>query len=166
MSSSSLAFKQTNNMSQASQPQASDMNDVASKSLGSSNSYAVYTDQFDPSLLNPMPRELARKDHGITGDEFVGYDTWHCHDATFLLVNGVPVAGTVKYVYPSDSEFMVESKSAKLYFNSFDMCKMGKTVSEAISKYEIQVANDLSIAVGKPVAVNFFTMNTCTAIIS
>jgi len=132
------------------------LTDIASKTLGSSASYAVYTEQYDPSLLNPMPRILAREGWGIKGDEFVGFDTWHCHEATFLLNNGVPIAGTVKFVYSSDSEFMVESKSAKLYMNSFDMCKMGDTVDEAIANYEKQIALDLTNAIGKDVKVMFF----------
>lgn len=132
------------------------LNDIASKTLGSSASYAVYTEEFDPSLLNPMPRKLARDGWDIRGDEFVGFDTWHCHEATFLLNNGYPVAGTVKYVYPSDSEFMVESKSAKLYFNSFDMCKMGETLKDAIANYEKQIALDLTNVIGKDVKVKFF----------
>lgn len=141
--------------SQPSQP-VSNLTDIASKSLGSSASYAIYTDRFDASLLNPMPRDLARVEHGITGGEFLGYDIWHCHEATFLLDNGYPIAGTVKYTYPSDSDFMVESKSAKLYFNSFDMCKMGKTPHEAIARYEQQIADDLTKVIGKVVNVNFF----------
>ena len=78
------------------------LNDIASKTLGSSASYAVYTDRYDASLLNPMPRMLAREGWGIKGGEFVGWDTWHCHEATFLLNNGAPIAGTLKYVYSSD----------------------------------------------------------------
>lgn len=132
------------------------MSDVAAKSLGSANSYAVYTDQFDPSLLNPMPRILARQDWGIKGDEFVGYDTWHCHEASFLLDNGLPVAGTLKIVYPASSEFMVESKSFKLYLNTFDMCKMGPTFEKAIAAYEAQVKHDISEAIKAPVEVGFF----------
>ena len=132
------------------------LNDIASKSLGSSASYAVYTDRFDPSLLNPMPRKLAREGWGIKGDEFVGYDTWHCHESTFLLNNGAPVAGTLKYTYSSDSEFMVESKSAKLYLNSFDMCKMGQSVDTAIQNYEQQVKADLENALKTEVDVKFF----------
>jgi 7-cyano-7-deazaguanine reductase len=132
------------------------MNDFASKSLGSSASYAVYTDKFDASLLNPMPRILARQDHGITGSEFVGGDVWHCHEATFLLDNGYPIAGTLKYTYPANSEFMVESKSAKLYLNSFDMCKMGSTPASAIANYEQQVANDLAAVLKTNVDVVFF----------
>lgn len=132
------------------------LNDIASKSLGSSASYAVYTDRFDPSLLNPMPRKLAREGWGIKGDEFVGYDTWHCHEATFLLNNGAPIAGTLKYTYSSDSKFMVESKSAKLYLNSFDMCKMGQTVDTAILNYEQQVKVDLEKVLDTQVDVKFF----------
>ena len=134
----------------------SNMSEVAAKTLGSANSYAVYTDQFDPSQLNPMPRALARGDWNIKGDEFVGYDTWHCHEATFLLNTGLPIAGTLKIVCPSDSEFMVESKSFKLYLNTFDMCKMGDTIVEAVENYENQVKKDISECIGKEVRVAFF----------
>lgn len=132
------------------------LNDIASKSLGSSASYAVYTEHFDPSLLNPMPRKLAREGWGIKGNEFVGYDTWHCHESTFLLDNGAPIAGTLKYTYSSDSKYMVESKSAKLYLNSFDMCKMGQSVDTAIQNYEQQVKTDLEKALETEVNVKFF----------
>jgi len=135
---------------------ASNMSEVAAKSLGSANSYAVYTDTFDPNQLNPMPRILARQDWGITGDEFVGYDTWHCHEATFLLNNGLPMAGTLKIVCPASSEFMVESKSFKLYLNTFDMCKMGNTIPQAIENYEKQVAKDISACIGVEAKVSFF----------
>jgi 7-cyano-7-deazaguanine reductase len=135
---------------------ASNMSEVAAKTLGSANSYAVYTDTFDPSQLNPMPRALARGDWGIKGDEFVGYDTWHCHEATFLLNNGLPMAGTLKIVCPASSEFMVESKSFKLYLNTFDMCRMGDTIPQAIENYEKQVAKDISACIGAEVKVAFF----------
>lgn len=130
--------------------------DIASKSLGSSASYAVYTDTFDSSLLNPMPRKLARDDWGIKGTEFVGMDVWHCHEATFLLDSGAPIAGTIKFAYSSDSDCMVESKSMKLYLNSFDMCKMGKTIQEAIINYEFQIKTDLERALNTLVSVKFF----------
>jgi len=132
------------------------MSDAAAKSLGSANSYAVYTDQFDASQLNPMPRILARQDWGITGEEFTGYDVWHCHEATFLLGNGLPIAGTLKIICPAESEFMVESKSFKLYLNTFDMCKMGTTINEAVANYENQVKEDVSKAIGANVEVAFF----------
>lgn len=132
------------------------MSEIASKTLGSSASYAVYTEQFDPSLLNPMPRKLARDSWNMTGDEFDGVDVWRCHEATFLLNSGKPVSGTLKFVYPASSEFMVESKSMKLYLNTFDMCRMGSTYEEAVTNYKNQVKTDLEAILGAEVGVAFF----------
>jgi 7-cyano-7-deazaguanine reductase len=132
------------------------LTEIASKTLGSSASYAVYTEQFDPTLLNPMPRKLARDGWGIKGDEFVGFDTWHCHESTFLLESGAPIAGTLKFTYSAESEYMVESKSMKLYLNSFDMCKMGSTIQEAILNYELQVKADLEKYLKTEVKTKFF----------
>lgn len=137
----------------------SGINEIASKHLGQQGSYAITTDKFDPSFLVPMPRSLAREDWGITGKEFVGWDVWHCHEATFLLDNGMPVAGTLKIVYPASSEFMVESKSFKLYLNTFDMCKMGSELGEAVTAYEQQVTKDISECIKAPVRVYFHTVN-------
>lgn len=132
------------------------LTDIAAKSLGSSASYAIYTDVFDPSLLNPMPRKLARDGWNIKGNEFVGTDVWHCHESTFLIDSGAPVAGTLKFAYSSDSEYMVESKSMKLYLNSFDMCNMGASLQEAIINYEYQIKCDLEKALQTNVDVKFF----------
>jgi len=136
------------------------INDIAAKSLGSDNSYAVYTDTFDSSLLVPMPRHLAREEYSITGEEFTGYDVWHCHESTFILNNGIPVAGTLKIVYLANSKYMVESKSIKLYLNTFDMCKMGFTIDAAIKNYQTQVSKDLSKILETNVMVFFHKNHT------
>lgn len=132
-----------------------EIKEVASKHLGQSGSYAVQTDKFDSTLLVAMPRNLIREEWGIE-KKFIGFDTWHCHESTFLTNNGLPIAGTLKIVYSSDSEFMVESKSIKLYTNSFDMCKMGITISEATNNYEQQIKKDLSELLKTDVQVHFF----------
>lgn len=134
---------------------AETLNDVASKHLGSSNSYAVYTDKFDSSLLVPMPRALGRKDWNIENETFIGVDVWQGHESTFLLNNGLPVAGTLKIIYFANSEFMVESKSFKLYLNSFDMCKMGATFEEAVDNYERQIRSDLQDILKTDIKVSF-----------
>jgi 7-cyano-7-deazaguanine reductase len=85
-----------------------------------------------------------------------GFDVWHCHEASFLLENGAPIAGTLKFVYSSDSPFMVESKSMKLYLNSFDMCKMGYSIESAKKNYVEQITRDLSEFVGVEVSAYFF----------
>ena len=125
-------------------------------SLGQGDSYAVYTEKFDSSLLNPMSRAPLRERFNIKGDEFIGFDIWHCHESTFLLNSGLPVAGTLKFIYPASSPFMVESKSMKLYLNSFDMCRMGETLEEAKRAYVDQIVKDLSQVVGSQVRANFF----------
>ncbi len=134
-----------------------------SKSLGSENSYAVSTTQFDSTLLNALSRSELRKTYGITGEEFVGFDVWHCHEATFLLNNGYPIAGTLKIIIPASTENIVESKSFKLYLNSFDMCKMGETVMDAVRNYESQIHNDLIRILGLKldtnVQVKFFDLS-------
>lgn len=135
----------------------SEMNDIASKSLGDSTSYAIYTDTYDKSLLNPMPRSIARNENNITGEEFDGYDVWHCYEATFLTNLGHPISGILKFVYPSSTEYMVESKSMKLFLNSFDMCKMGNSVESAISNYISVVKSSLiEVLNDDRVEVNFF----------
>ncbi|MDD5150851.1 MAG: hypothetical protein PHC28_10315 [Flavobacterium sp.] len=129
---------------------------IAAKTLGDSTSYAIYTDTFNSSLLNPMPRELARSTLPVLMKCFVGYDVWHCYESTFLLNNGMPIAGTLKFVYDSNSEFMIESKSMKLYLNSFDMCKMGSDRKTATQNYINQIKQDLEQVLQTTVHINFF----------
>ena len=50
-------------------------------------------------------------------------------------MNGLPVVGVAKIVYPCDSEYIVESKSIKLYFNSFNMTKLGDTAEVVLDQY-------------------------------
>ena len=135
------------------------LSEIASKSLGDSTSYAVYTEKFDPSLLNPMPRSLARDNWGIDSDLINGFDRWNCHEATFLLDSGQPIAGTLSFVYDAKSEFMIESKSMKLYLNSFDMCRMGPTVEKASDAYVRQIESDLSQVLGVKVRAHFHWVN-------
>lgn len=118
------------------------MSEIAAKTLGDSTSYAVYTEQYDPSLLNPMPRSEARKENALDINS-IGYDVWHCYEATFLLNNSYPISGILKMVYPSTTEMMVESKSMKLFMNSFDMCKMGDNLFEAIANYESAIKKSM-----------------------
>lgn len=132
------------------------INDYASKSLGSENSYAVYTDKYDSSLLNAMPRELGRKDWEIDSKQFFGVDVWVCHEASFLTTNGLPVAGTLKFSYSSQTKLMVESKSMKLFLNSFDMCKIGSTIDNAIVNYCVVVKEELEKLLDCVVNVSFF----------
>lgn len=121
----------------------------------------VTPDKVDPTLLVPVPRVLNREIYNIDEDDlpFVGVDVWNCYEVSFLLDNGFPVSGVVKLAYPADSECIVESKSLKLYLNSYNMAKFGKDLTKAISKVQTKISADLSEALDCFVNV-FFHYNT------
>lgn len=138
------------------------IDELASKSLGSSNSYAVYTDHYDKSLLNPLPRELSRDEKWqIDPTNIIGYDVWRCWESTFLTKSGLPVAGTLKIVYPANSPNIVESKSFKVFLNSFDQMRLGTgTIESAINEYVGLVTECISEAVGAKAEIKFFETQT------
>jgi 7-cyano-7-deazaguanine reductase len=105
-----------------------------------------YKSQYDSSLLVREPRQSNRTHLGIQDDNlpFVGFDTWNGYEVTGLTNNGLPVVGICKFVYPCDSRYIVESKSVKLYFNSFSMTKLGDTPNEVLSSISQMAAKDLS----------------------
>jgi len=133
-----------------------EIENIASKHLGRTSDGKTMTryetpDQVDPDLLVGIPRHLNRTQYNIEGDGsdlFVGIDTWNSYEFSCLLDNGFPVSGLLRWSYPSDSECIVESKSAKLYLNSYNMAKMGATVEEAIANVEQQVSDDLYEVLG------------------
>jgi len=114
----------------------------------------VTPDTVDPSLLVSVPRILNRTAYEI--DEldlpFVGTDAWNAYEFSTLLTNGFPVSGWLKFTYPSDSPNIVESKSVKLYLNSYNMAKLAMTTDD-MWQVEDMIAHDLSEAVGAEVQV-------------
>lgn len=105
-----------------------------------------YPDQYDPSILVREPRSNNRQHLSIEDDNlpFVGYDTWNAYEVSTLTSKGMPVTGVLKIVYPCDSKYIVESKSIKLYLNSFNMFKNGDTREQAVSDMVLTSTKDLS----------------------
>lgn len=126
---------------------------IASQHLGKTSQY---TSEYNPQLLVAIPRQLNREGLGIsTPLSFVGYDIWHGYEVSFLTDKGLPVNGVIKLVLNADSETHVESKSLKLYLNSFNMTKLGANSQQAIQYFETLVTTDLSELIGSPVQVYF-----------
>jgi len=124
---------------------------IASKHLGKAGDGSVVKpyvtpDTVDASLLVGVPRILNRTAYEIDEDDlpFKGADTWNCYEFSTLTNNGFPVTGLMRIVYNSNSKCIVESKSLKLYLNSFNMMRNGDTVEEVIENVEYQVYNDLT----------------------
>lgn len=105
-----------------------------------------YKSTYDPSLLVREPRASNRKHIDIQDDNlpFVGYDIWNAYEFSCLCANGAPLAGIAKIVYPADSKYIVESKSIKLYFNSFNMEKFEGSIDQILRRVEKVAESDLS----------------------
>jgi len=129
---------------------------IAGKHLGKVGGDG-YKDTYSPELLVKVPRYLNREGYGLTSDSFVGVDTWNCYEVSAITTKGQPVAGMLKIVCPSDSENHVESKSIKLYLNSFNMTRIGETGAECISVIEARVKRDLDELLDTDTTVTFFS---------
>lgn len=133
----------------------SKIEEIASVHLGKAGDGSVVKpyvtpDSVDPTLLVGIPRHLNRTQYNIDDNDlpFVGSDTWNCYEFSTLANNGFPVSGVVRIVYPSNSPNIVESKSLKLYLNSYNMQKCGSFEYEIIDYVEQSITNDLSKALG------------------
>jgi 7-cyano-7-deazaguanine reductase len=126
-----------------------------SKHLGQSSQYKS---EYDASLLVREPRSSNRKHLGIKEKSlpFIGCDVWNGYEVSALTNNGVPVCGVAKVVYPSDSKYIVESKSMKLYWNTFNMTKMGDTFDKVVKNLEETASKDLSKYLQTDVRVTVF----------
>ena len=129
--------------------------EIASKHLGKVGGDG-YSDQYNPELLVKIPRSLNREGYGLTGKEFKGVDTWNAYEVSAITTKGQPVAGMLKIVCPSDSEYHVESKSIKLYLNSFNMTKIGDTAVDCITGIEARVKRDLDELLETNTTISFY----------
>ena len=132
---------------------------IASKYLGKKiNGSDFYT----PELLVPIPRFENRKQYAIDNKRlpFSGWDVWQAYEFSALTENGLPVTRLLKLKYSCESEFLIESKSLKLYLNSYNMSKFGKTQNECLKICKKQIEKDLSKALKTEIFVNFLENNT------
>lgn len=121
--------------------------EIASTHLGKVGG-AGYKDTYDPELLVAIPRAYNREAYGIdeTNLPFVGGDVWNAYEVSAITEKGLPVVGMLKIYYPCTSQYHVESKSIKLYLNSFNMTSLGETSQDCVKFIEYTVAKDLSEA--------------------
>ncbi|WP_312559824.1 NADPH-dependent 7-cyano-7-deazaguanine reductase QueF [Atlantibacter hermannii] len=85
----------------------------------------AYRDIYDASLLQPVPRSLNRDPLGLRADAlpFHGADIWTLYELSWLNNNGLPQVGVGHVSIDSASVNLVESKSFKLYLNSFNQTR-------------------------------------------
>lgn len=110
-----------------------------------------YSDQYDPGLLFAVPRTAQRTELGInteTALPFHGYDIWHAYELSWLNLNGLPQIAIGRFSFPASSPNLVESKSLKLYLNSFNQTQL-----ESTATVKLTLEQDLRAACGAPVSV-------------
>jgi 7-cyano-7-deazaguanine reductase len=86
---------------------------------------AAYKAEYDPSLLFSMARAPKREELGITGTlPFFGVDIWNAYEVSWLNLRGKPQVAVLTMTVSADSPNIVESKSLKLYLNSFNQTRL------------------------------------------
>ena len=94
------------------------MNTPDQSQLGKSSGYA---DQYDAALLFPIARADKRAELGIGDTQpFFGADMWTAYELSWLNLRGKPQVALAHITVPCESANIVESKSVKLYLNSFN----------------------------------------------
>ncbi len=110
---------------------------------------SAYIDSYDPALLFPIPRIGKRNEIGLSEElPFHGADIWNAYELSWLTEKGKPCVALASFVFPAQSNCIIESKSFKLYLNSFN-----QTIFKSIQSVIACLENDLSAAVGCDVAV-------------
>lgn len=97
-------------------------NSLVALKLGQATEYA---EKYDPTLLQAVPRRLNRDELGITAQQpfSVGADIWTAYEISWLNEKGVPQVAIADVEIDYRSENLIESKSFKLYLNSFNQSK-------------------------------------------
>ncbi len=121
-----------------------------------------YPKHYSPETLVSVSREINRKEYGLVDGKlpFFGIDLWHAYELSFLTNKGLPVSGVLKVIYPCNNPVIVESKSLKLYLNSFNMERYGNTPDEGIREVEGIIKDDLFELLKTEVQLNIFTKST------
>ncbi|MFV0447768.1 MAG: NADPH-dependent 7-cyano-7-deazaguanine reductase QueF [Vibrio sp.] len=134
----------------------SDAKELAGLTLGKKTDYSH---QYDPTLLQPVPRSLNRNDLNLTGElPFKGCDIWTLYELSWLNHKGLPQVAIGEVAIPATSANLIESKSFKLYLNSFNQTKF-----ENWQQVEQRLIADLSACAGETVAVNVKKLSDYTA---
>jgi len=116
---------------------------------------SAYISEYDPSLLCPFPRQLKRDEIGIVdGLPFSGSDLWNAYELSWLNSKGLPQVALARFTFSCKSPFLIESKSFKLYLNSFNQTRLASW--EELQK---RLIDDLDAASGATVKVELMTLS-------
>lgn len=110
---------------------------------------ATYQAEYNSALLFPIARQPKRDELGIAGTlPFFGIDTWNAYEVSWLNLRGKPQVAIATIMAPADSPNIIESKSFKLYLNSFNQTRLAGP--DALLEL---LRADLSAGFGAPIQI-------------
>ncbi len=118
-----------------------------------------YKSQYDASLLQAVPRRLNREGLRIVEQQPFnqGADVWTCYELSWLNPHGLPQVAIADVEIDFKSENLIESKSFKLYLNSFNQTKFA-----SIEEVEQTLTRDLSQCASGQVSVRIYKLANYT----
>lgn len=112
---------------------------------------SLYVEHYDPGLLFPIPRASKRAELGLVDGRplpFDGVDIWNAYELSWLDPRGKPRIAIAECRVPARSPCIIESKSFKLYLNSYNQTRLA-----SIDELRERMVGDLSQATGADVGV-------------
>ena len=125
--------------------------------LGQSTNYPK---TYAPDMLYPIPRALGRANLALPADALsIGMDWWQVFEMSWLNSHGISQVAMARLAIPATSDYIVESKSLKLYFNSLNFTEFDnqQAVKAAVEK-------DLSACLKTDVTLEIFEVNIANSL--
>ncbi|MFT0212150.1 NADPH-dependent 7-cyano-7-deazaguanine reductase QueF [Pseudomonas sp. F1_0610] len=121
---------------------------------------SAYVSDYDASLLFPISRQTKWEEFNLTAQTlpYKGVDIWNCYELSWLLPSGKPVVAVASFFVPADSPNIIESKSFKLYLNSFNQSQFAD-----FSQLQQVLERDLSAVAGAPVSCELMSIAQASA---
>lgn len=116
----------------------------------------VYPSQYSSQLLFPIGRGESRRSLDLVEASlpFSGGDLWTAYEISWLDLKGKPQVALAEFLIPADSKNIIESKSFKLYLNSFNQSRF-----ESLDQVKALMQKDLSAAAAADVSIQFFALD-------
>ena len=125
--------------------------------LGQSTSYPK---TYAPDMLYPIPRALGRAKLALPADALsIGMDWWQVFEMSWLNSHGISQVAMARLAIPATSDYIVESKSLKLYFNSLNFTEFDN--QQAV---KATVEKDLSACLKTDVTLEIFEVNIANSL--
>lgn len=119
-----------------------------------------YIQTYTPELLYPIPRSLARDKTNVPYElPFSGIDMWTGYELSWLNSKGKPEIAIIELLIPCTSPNIVEHKSVKLYFNSFN-----QTTFHSHEEIKSTIETDLQRVIQAPISVHLYRLSPVKSI--